>query len=214
MRLIAAVNFVVSKIEIRKELDTHTEKIQENETKINRVYENLEKVFFYGLDREVHDRKWALLVDGVPGIKNESTYETRKKTESLAKDAFKFKKPLYLQACHRLKPENNARIIIVFTDLDDRNFWLDNASKLKDYNMKNKTKINLCPDLPPAVRPLRNDIMMQRKELLQSSPEKVLRVMYSPRFPYVSLAIKGESVKFMPKFSKAEIMEKAMEIIK
>lgn len=236
MRLIAAVNFVVQPkmVKIINELDVHSDKIkkiemdvselsdkiqkneshndeiQKNESDISILCSHLENVYFLGLDREVHDRKWSVLVDGVPGLMNESNSATRQKITSLSAEVFKNLNPnLHLKACHRLSQKADARIIVVFSDLDNRNHWFENAKNLSVYNQKYGTRIRICPDLPPTVRPLRNDIMMQRKTLKESSPGKVSRVQYLPRFPYVCLDVKDEPRK-MPSLSKFDIMKKAM----
>lgn len=212
LQLIAAVNFVLtSKMdEIKNELKNHDDKITKNEMAIDSMCKQLEKVYFVGLDREVHDRKWSVIVDGIPGKANEPSFATRKKIKSLGDEVFDTP-GCSLKACHRLMPKDNARIIVVFTDLDIRNKWFENAKNLKEYNRKQGVNVYISPDLPPAVRPLRNDVLFQRKQLRDDSPGKIVILKYKSEFPYVYLKIK-DGPTMMPKLTRTEIMEKAIGI--
>jgi hypothetical protein len=87
-----------------------------------------------------------------------------------------------VQACHRLKQEKNAGIIIRFNNLTDRNLSLQNAK-----NQKNSDKsITIPPDIPPILKPLKKELLDARKELPNKSTAKLR---YSKSWPYISLKI-------------------------
>ena len=76
---------------------------------------------FQTLDLDVHRRKWSLTFQGLEGVAGESEVVTRKACISLAKASLGVKdaKEEDLAACHRLKREANAGVILRFRDLSD-----------------------------------------------------------------------------------------------
>ena len=87
-----------------------------------------------------------------------------------------------LSACHRLAQTADAEIIIRFCDLKDRNQWLQNAKKnLKDSN----SGISISLDLLPTLRPLKSDIVKQRKNLPPET-RRNSKVKYHPTWPCFS----------------------------
>ena len=107
-----------------------------------------EAAIFQSLDLDVHLRKWNVTLQGLPG---ESEDITRESCVKFAKENLQLAdaKNADFSACHRLKQEPNAAIIMRLRDLRDRNRWLDGAKKLKGKGLK----VIIAPDLPPTLRP-------------------------------------------------------------
>lgn len=158
------------------------------------------------LDNELHDRKINLIMSGLPGPKNERPCDTRKSVHGLGLDVFDNSYKPYLKACHRLSPESNSKIIIAFTNLDDRDFWMHNAKWLKRYNIDQNTKISLQPDLPPPLRCLQNELMKIRKDFSNDEKQQSY-VKYKPHWPYVELFKKGGKAPILPTTSKSDIIK-------
>ena len=95
-----------------------------------------------------------------------------------------------MSACHRLSNKPNAGVIVRFSDLSQRDQWLAGTRKLKD--TAGDLKISVSVDLPPAVRPLRDELMLKRSKMNRDRKQKA-KLKYLPRFPYVELRIDGES---------------------
>ena len=115
------------------------------------------------LDLEVHRRKWALVIQGVEGTAKEKEEDSQAACIALARDALEVPNAMSIRvsACHRLSPDQNAGIIIRFTDLTERNLWLQSAKNLKG----KATAVTISPDLPPVLRILKTDVLAQRREL-------------------------------------------------
>ena len=54
------------------------------------------------------------------------------------------------------------------------------------------TGLSFSPDLPPVLRPLKNDLLKLRRELPQEEKRNT-RVKYLPSWPYVQLVFKDNS---------------------
>ena len=67
---------------------------------------------------------------------------------------------------------------------------MEGTRKLKD--TAGDLKISVSIDLPPAVRPLRDELMLKRSKMNRDRKQKA-KLKYLPRFPYVELRIDGES---------------------
>ena len=65
-------------------------------------------------------------------------------------------------SCHRLANKENAGLIIRFKDLQQRNNWLQNAKFLRNHT----GKINVAPDLPQVLRPLKKELLEKCKKSL------------------------------------------------
>ena len=148
----------------------------------------------YILSIDAHRRKWNVTVHGVKGgIKEEETVTRRKMLEFAHKylglskeDASKTR----FSACHRLSNKANAGVIARFTDLAQRDQWLAGTKRLKD--TAGDLKISVSVDLPPAIRPLKDELMLKRSKMNRDRKLKA-KLKYLPKFPYVELRIEGES---------------------
>ena len=159
------------------------------------------------LDIDTHRRKWSIIINGPKGEPREDECITRSKVRTFAKDQLKCPgADLHpLAACHRLSQKSNAGIIISFVDLYDRNQWLTNAK-----NLKNCTEnISISPDLPPVLRPMKSDLLKQRKSLPAADKQKS-HIRYFPTWPYVSLSVKGQSSR-LPTTTKETIVNKYLD---
>lgn len=188
---------------------TRTEHEKNLETAKIQFEKNLQTVIFSNLDKDVHDRKWQLILSGIPGQAGESKFMTRQKIQDLGFALFGQEYSPYLTACHRLKQTVNARIIVQFSDLDDRDFWLENASKLKNYNQHYNEKISFSVDLPPVLRRLKDDLLLKRKSL--SVDNRILASLhYLQHWPYVSLRVKQHDT-IHHKFGKHDIVKAVLD---
>ena len=181
--------------------DIQTKSITELEKKFTEL---TEKVCFNILNLDLHRRKWSLIVNGVEGLAGEKESVTRDKVKCFARDKLAivgaYSHPL--AACHRLSQKNNAGIIVTFVDLNNRNEWLSNAK-----NLRNKdSSVSISPDMPPVLRPLKNDILKIRKDLPPDT-RKNAQVKYLPTWPYTCLAIRGQTTR-NPRITKKDIIEK------
>ena len=144
------------------------------------------------LELETHRRKWNLILHGIKGGAGEDPKVTRAACVTFAKDVLGVTdaSDARLAACHRLFRKTDAGIIIRFFDLKDRDAWLSSAGKLKHH----PTKVTLCPDLPPSIRPLKDALMLQRKNL-SAELKNEARIRYTPHFPFVELKVKDVTHK-------------------
>ena len=143
-----------------------------------------QKVCLNILNLETHRRKWSLIISGIKGIAQESEAATRSNIRVFAKTNLKVEgaDSHPMAACHRLANSADAPIIVKFVDLAHRNEWLSGAKHLKNYD----GNISVSPDLPPVLRPLKGDILNQRKDLPLDVKSKY-HVKYLPRWPFVCL---------------------------
>lgn len=178
-------------------------RVDELEVRLNKV---TEVAILKPLELELHERKWNIIISGVQGAANESSLTTRQSVYKLGDAVFGGDYYPQFVACHRLDKEANAKIIVDFMDLEDRNYWLDNARLLKGYNVANNTKISFSPDLPPPLRPIQNDLLTARRNM---SPElkKVHHLKYTNKWPYVVMQKKGQKEPIKSKITKTEIID-------
>ena len=142
------------------------------------------------LDIDVHRRKWSLTVQGLAGDANEAEGTTRDKCVELAKNKLRIPDASVhdYAACHRLSSAAGSGIIMRFKDLDQRNRWINGARHLKDDPAN--LKISISPDLPPALRPMKADLLKKRKELpAEQKAGSGLRYLRS--WPYVELRVQN-----------------------
>ena len=71
-------------------------------------------------------------------------------------------------SCHRLANKENAGLLIRFKDLQQRNNWLQNSKFLRNHT----DKINVAPDLPQVLRPLKKELLEKRKNISASEKKK------------------------------------------
>ena len=159
------------------------------------------------LDSDLYKRKWNLIMNGVEGIQGENENTTRTKVKAVAKNDLKVSgvDSIKLSACHRLAQTADAGIIIRFCDLKDRNQWLQNAKNLKDSN----SGISISPDLPPTLRPLKSDILKQRKSLPPET-RRNSKVKYHPTWPYVSLSNRNQPT-INPRITKEAVVKSYLD---
>lgn len=140
------------------------------------------------LQMDVHRRKWNLIIYGIDGPGGEEEAATRASCVSFARNILKVADAdeTRFSACHRLSGSDNAGVIVRFCDLAQRDRWLAGAKNLK--HVVKKTSIS--PDLPPVLRPLKNDLMLKRSTLPAEQKSKS-RVRYLPHWPYVELRIEN-----------------------
>lgn len=162
------------------------------------------------IEEQTHKRKWGLIISGLDGNSNEDELVTRNKVLNFATQKLKVPAPFTpdqhrLAACHRLKQTTNAPIIVLFTDLSEKNAWLNSGKNLAGQ----ANKISISPDLPPATRPLKQDIMKQKKELRDNGKKSTVK--YKPTWPFVILKVEGEATPRIPKISKSEIVKNFLQ---
>ena len=155
------------------------------------------------LDIDVHQRKWALVIDGVDGAAREKEEDTRTACLALARDALKIPDAINtrISACHRLSPDANSAIYIRFTDLQQRNNWLGNAKNLAGRD----TNISISPDIPPVLRQLKKDLLAQRRNL-DANKRKHSSIQYIKQWPYMKLKIRNQDDQY-PRVSQQTIVK-------
>ena len=160
-----------------------------------------EALALQNLQIDVHRRKWNVTIHGIAGAEGEAESVTRKKVLEFAKDALKLEEvdETHFQACHRLGRKKDAGVIVRFCDLGEKDRWMTATSNLKN----STTKFSVTPDLPPVLRPLKDDLMKRRKELPSEVKSKA-RVRFLPQWPFVHLRIEGQATQ-VPSQSLAEV---------
>lgn len=171
---------------------------EELHEKIDNIQEEIQDLAMRQLEADTHSRKWNLVVAGIEGEKGENDDVTRDKVNQMNNEILKAK-PGQFSACHRLShTRENARIVLRFTDLMVRNDWLRSAKNLKG------SKISLGVDLPPALRPLQDELLRIRKEF-DTDKRKVSYLKFLPKWPFVQLSMKNEE-PVLPSTKKGEIL--------
>ena len=157
------------------------------------------------LDMDVHARKWSIIINGLQGAAGEGEDTTRSKCVKLAREiGVPNAESTRFSACHRLRHNTpNASVILRFSDLADREAWLSRAKHLPAID----TAISFSPDLPPVLRPLRNELLKTRRDLTPSEKRNT-RVKYLAVFPYVELAYKDNTkVPVRPNKTKEQLLK-------
>ena len=184
--------------------DVITKRLPELDTKFTDLTQN---ICMNMLDLENHRRKWSIIVNGLKGPKGEEELTTRANVKKFAKEHLKVEgADLHrISACHRLDQKEDAGIIVRFCDLSERNSWLSNAKNLK----ASPLRVSISPDLPPSLRPLKADILKQRKEL-PPEVKRISQVRYLPSWPYVILKIRNKPTK-IPRVQKRDIIQSYLD---
>ena len=140
------------------------------------------------LQMDVHRRKWNLIIHGIDGPAGEEEAATRASCTKFARDTLRVADAdaTRYSACHRLSGTANAGVIVRFCDLAQRDRWLAGAKNLK--HVQKRTSIS--PDLPPVLRPLKNELMLKRSQLTPEEKSKS-RVRYIAHWPYVELKVEN-----------------------
>ena len=158
------------------------------------------------LSIDVHRRKWNLVLHGLDGEVGEEEVNTRAKCVTFAKSILRVPDAEHTRfaACHRLSRSANAGIIIRFCDIAQRDRWLSGTKHLR----QQEKRISLSPDLPPVLRPLKDELMLSRSKLSPELKAKS-RVRYMPHWPYVELRMEGKQPQ-RPAASLSAIAEKIL----
>lgn len=164
-------------------LDNFEQDFVARNTKVDSQFESLAIRL---LDYELHDRKLNLIVTGVPGVVNERPYTTRKLLLDFGESVFHNDYRPPLKACHRLKSSANSKIIVAFLDQSDRDYWMENAKRIKGFNTANNLKISIQPDIPPPLRAVQSEILKLRYNL-SVEEKKQAYVKYVAHWPYIYL---------------------------
>ena len=147
----------------------------------------------YILSIDAHRRKWNVTFHGIKGDIKEDESVTRRKTIEFAHKYLGLSKEdaasTGMSACHRLSNKKDAGVIVRFSDLSKRDQWLAGTRKLKD--TAGELKISVSVDLPPAVRPLKDELMLRRSKMDRAQRMKT-KLKYLTRFPYVELRAEGQ----------------------
>ena len=157
---------------------------------------------------DVHRRKWNVIVRGLDGAAGEDEVTTRRAVTRFARDALKIDNPenVRLAACHRVSNKANAGVIVRFSDLSDRDRWLAGTKHLKGLNKK----MSVSPDLPPVIRPLKDELMKTRSEMDPDTKSKS-RVRYIPKWPFVELKTDGRN-PVRPNSTLSQITETVLDL--
>lgn len=184
------------------------EVLQEDVTKLEmKVDSSVEALALKLVDLEVHERKRSLIISGLEGDRGENEALTRSKVFDLNYELFSTDYTPLLTACHRLTNMPNAKIIAVFCNLDDKEYWIKNAKFLKDYNAAHESRVSVSPSLPPAIKCLQEDLLKKRRELSPDEKRHCV-IKYTPSWPYCFLKFSGvEKNPIYPNFTKAEIVK-------
>ena len=139
---------------------------------------------------DVHRRKWNLIIHGIDGPAAEEEVATRAKSVKFAKEVLRVAnaEKTHFSACHRLSRKENAGIIVRFCDLSDRDAWLAGTRHIRGY----AKRVSISPDIPPELRPMKDDLMRQRSQLEPDTKAKA-KLRYLPSWPFVELRIDGQS---------------------
>ena len=126
---------------------------------------------------------------------------------AIAKNTLKAHNPVEsdLAACHRLSGATNAGTIVRFVDLSKRDQWLSGTKHLKGMQ-----DISVSPDLPPVLRPMKDELMKIRKTLDPDKKSKA-KIRYLPVWPFIELKI-GTDDPIHPKTTLASITKQVLGI--
>lgn len=166
-----------------KEEKTRTDFLPLINAKINEISAALT---LHMVDLDNHSRKWSLVINGIKGVASENAADTRKACLDLARNHLGIgdADQTPIAACHRLKQAPDAPVIIRFCDLDDRDNWMKNAKHLRNH----PDKVSISPDLCPALRPIKKDLMNKRRQLPEDK-RKTSSIKYTKAWPYVELYV-------------------------
>ena len=159
------------------------------------------------LQLDVHRRKWNLIVHGVDGAAGESEDVTRAACVDYARNALKVTgaSDARIAACHRLSKKKDAGIIVRFCDLAERDRWIQGTKNLKEYNDDKGKKTSVCPDLPPIIRPLKDSLMIKRRDLPKEQKEHA-KMNFLPHWPFVKLKV--DDVTHVSETSISDVVKK------
>lgn len=185
---------------ISKQLDNIENKILPNlQKEIDDLKEDMndrtEIAALKAISADVYSRKTSIILYGLPGTEHKK--QTRKNVLKVA-EYLHLQKPA-LTATHRLGRDNGAPIIVKFQDLDDKDDWISNSKKLKDYRLDNETvKLSLSPCLPPILGRLKQSVFDKRNDI------RGAKVQYADKYPFV-YGVKPNGDRFYPDVSTKDL---------
>ena len=166
---------------------------------------------------DAHRRKWNVIFHGIDGPADQDEAATRNAVKNFAKSVLKLSQEeindTRFQACHRLSKKAGAGVIVRFSDLSVRDKWLAGARNIQSHlaslpPTQQSKRISMSIDLPPQIRPLKNELMQKRSGFpLEKKKKSKLR--YLTAFPFVELRIEGES-PLRPTTSLTEITKSTL----
>ena len=184
-------------VEVEEGLQFTSERLNSLATEVlpaisNHMAHIAESLAHQTLQIDVHRRKWNIIIHGIEGPAGEIEHATRAKSIQFAQEVLKVEDAAswHLAACHRLSQRANAGIILRFLDLAQRDRWLTGTKNLRGH----PRKISISPDLPPILRPLKDNLMLSRSKLAPDIKSKS-RVRYLPRWPFVELKVESQAPK-------------------
>ena len=213
-------NSLKSLVEINQRLEEVERGLQFTSERLEWVVKNIlpaisshmtklaEGLAMQNLQIDVHRRKWNLILHGLKGRANESDTDTRAACIKLAKDVLKVPdaETTQLAACHRLSKKENAGVILRFSDLSQRDRWLSGSFNLRG----TQHKISISQDLPPVLRPLKDSLMLKRKNFTPEQKSQS-RVHYLPVWPFVELQRKNRPPQH-PETPMSDVLSKIIDM--
>ena len=156
------------------------------------------------LDMDVHRRKWTLNIQGIKGQAGEEEDITQQSCVKLARDQLGVNDalPMDFAACHRLRQQDDASILIRFVDLNKWNQWLSSAKNLKGKD----THISISPDLPPVLYPFKCELLNKWKTFPPQQKSKA-HLRYLCEWPYIELSMGKNVTLIRPKTSKRSVVQ-------
>ena len=145
------------------------------------------------------------MIHGIEGNAKEDGALTRQACVNFAKTVPDAEATAFA-ACHRLSQKANAGIIVRFVDLAQRDSWLSGTKHLKNHSRR----VSISLDLPPVIRPLKDELMEMRSKLPRDTKQKS-KLRFLPHWPFVELRIDGQSPK-RPSFSLSAVTSKMLDI--
>ena len=160
------------------------------------------------VESECWQRKWGLIIRGIPGDAGEAPQLTRAKALRFAEHKLGIQTPpVYIAGCHRLSYKNkDSGIIIRFTDMWMKEKWLDAAGLLKPGHPNAPKPVpgvgpsvgagpfSISTDIPPVIRTVREDLLKMRKEMLKKKEAAKVHIKDIYHWPFLRLVADGRSV--------------------
>ena len=163
------------------------------------------KLLNKNLEADVYSRKKNVIISGVPGKAGEESDETRRVAEKIIYEVLGYPdhKDISLSKVHRLNSKkNDSGIICAINNLNDTDFIMDHATKLKSYNSTNGLRISVQIQTHPVLIDLRKELLTKRKDMEGKS-----HVKHIPTFPFFGLYRKDQATIY-PSCTKNELLLK------
>lgn len=193
------------KKEIRTEFGVNEKEIAQIELDSEILFHGQDAIASQMISQEIWNRKWSILISGLEGASGERPQITRRKVLETFCPILNVPKPM-LAACHRLAKGENSTVIVRFLDLDDRDEWVRNASKIGRHNRDTGKKYAISPNLPPILTEARRSVFRKRATL--SVQDKMnSKIVYLQQYPYILCLTKLQTGNILPDQSRTEIIE-------